>query len=186
LGLLAVSWLAHPAMVPRYALPAGVFALLVPLLVASRIDRRAPMLASLAFIVGSAPTWTDRDVNPGVREMAAFLQERVNPETEIVVLTLDKTIYPEWADVEGIVFAYYPLQGLTVRALRLGRDGVSDENLALKDPRGMWLIVLWADPFLILERAGRTSLSIALEGESFTQLMFPPYRLVYIAPLQPN
>ena len=181
-GLLVLSWTAHPALVPRYALPAAVPAILIPLLMANRFHRLAPTIVMVVFILGALPSWTDREVDPGIREMVVFLEENMDAQREAVVLTLDNTIYPGWEDSERIIFDYYPLRDAAVVELRLGPDGVTDVNQTLADPRGLWVIVLWADPFPVLEAAGRRPIPIELEGRSYSQLNFPPYRLVRVAP----
>jgi len=182
-GLLLISWIAHPAMVPRYALPASVPALLLPLIMAYRLDRRAPLLIMLVFVWASTPDWSDRQVDPGLRELAAFLNDQVDRQSEAVVLTIDNTIYPGGEDSERLGFQYYPMDNVPVTELYLESDGITPKNRALEDPRGLYLVVLWADPFPILQAAGREDLSIWYEGDSYSQLPFTPYRLVRVASL---
>ena len=181
-GLLVISWLFHPAMVARYALPAAVPALLFPLVIAHRLDRRIPLVIAAVFAAAVIPDRLVPQVPPGFREMRTYLQQHVDPNRELVVLTIDNTIYPGWEDSERLGFDYYPLHGVPVAELRLEPDGVTASNDILEDPRGMYLIVLWADPFPILEAAGRVPLDIVHDGESFSQLPFEPYRLVRVAP----
>ncbi len=181
-GLLVLSWLAHPAMVTRYALPAAIPLLLVPLIVAHRIDRRSPLGVMLFFVLLSAPQWSDREVDPGLRELAAHLRQTVKPESEAVVLTFDATVYPGWEDSERLVFNYYSLGNLPLRQLRLGPDNVTDVNNVLQDPRGLWLIVLWTDEMAVVQRAGRRVLPFHIDGLELNRLLFTPYRLVHIAP----
>jgi uncharacterized membrane protein len=183
-GLLVVSWVAHPAMVARYALPAAVPALLLPLIMSYRLDRRAPMVILVAFVVGYAPQWVIRESEPGLREMLRYVDERIDQEKELAVLVIDNTIYPGWEDSERLVFEYYPMHRAPIEELYLASDGVSAKNPILEDPRGMYLIVLWADPFPILEKAGRKAVPIKLDGRSYSQLLFDPYRLVQVAPLE--
>ena len=66
--------------------------------------------------------------------------------------------------------------------LHLDADGVAALNEVLRDPRGLYLVVLGADPLAVLDAAGRQSVSIVIEGRSYTQLLFAPYRLVRVAP----
>ena len=183
-GLLLISWLAHPAMVARYALPAGIPALLFPMVIAYRIHRRVPLIVLVVLGLASFPDWADRQVTPGFREMASFLREHVEGDNELVVLTIDHTTFPGWEDSERLGFRYYPITDLPLAELHLESDGVTAKNNVLRDPRGMYLIVLWADPFPILEAAGREPLDIVLEGQSFAQLAFEPYRLVRVAPMR--
>ena len=126
------------------------------------------------------PQWR---TDPGLRELAAYLQENVDPETEAAVLTLDAGVYPDWEDSERLIFDYYPINGVPVEELRLAADNVTAKNDILKDPRGLYLIVLWADPFPILEAAGRQPVPFQINGQSYSRLLFTPYRLVRVAPL---
>jgi hypothetical protein len=193
-GLLVISWIAHPAMIARYALPASVPAILIPLILAHRLDRRMPLIIVAVFALASAPEWITRGYasqeppqwrsDPGLRELAAYLTEHADPTNEVVVLTLDATIYPEWEDSERLVFDYYPIEGVPIEELRLGPDNITAENDILKDPRGLYLIVLWADEMAIVEAAGRQIVPFEIEDRSFDRLLFTPYRLVHIAPLE--
>jgi hypothetical protein len=186
-GLLVISWLTHPAMVARYAIPSAVPALLIPLLVAYRLDRRLPLIIMIVFLVRAAPEWVYQasEYEPGFRELTEFLHERVDPATEGVVLTIDNRTYPNWEDMERLVFDYYPLNDIPVKELHLAPDGVTPKNRILEeDTRALWLVVLWADPFAILEKAGREARPIWYEGESYSRLIFRPYRLVSVAPVE--
>jgi len=188
-GLLVISWIAHPAMVARYALPASIPALLIPLLVAYRLDRRAPLIIIVVFAIRAAPELVTHatEYDPGFRELAALLNRHVDPETEGVILTIDNRTYPNWEDMERLVFDYYPLDDIPVQALHLGPDGVTPKNSVLEeDPRALYMVVLWADPFAILEAAGRQARPIYLDGVAYSQLLFTPYRLVSVAPLPAN
>ena len=184
-GLMVISWIGHPALVTRYALPAAIPALLLPILVADRIHPAfAIILASLVIAI-ARPQWSQRVYDPGFREMTAYLQEHVVPDKELVVLTMDASIHPGWEDSERIAFDYYPLDGIELNELRLGPDGISVQNDVLKDPRSMYMIVFWADPFPVLKAQGREPLPIRVDGREYSQLSFPPYRLVHVAALTP-
>jgi hypothetical protein len=110
-GLMVISWLAHPAMVARYALPAAVPAILLPLIVAHRIDPRAPAVIAIVFFVASAGQWTGRSekVMPGFREMVEFLNEVVDPDREAVAVVIDRATSPGWEEMDLLGFDYYPL-----------------------------------------------------------------------------
>lgn len=193
-GLLVISWLAHPAMIARYALPAAIPAMLIPLVVAHRLDRRAPLVIMVAFMLAATPDWMTRGYAregpsvtrdaPGLRELSRYLQEHVDPDHEAAVLTLDATIVSGWEDSERLAFVYYPMEGVPLEELRLNPDNMTAQNDVLQDPRGLWLIVLWCDPFPVLEAAGREPLPIIDEGRSYSQLLFTPYRLVRVALLE--
>jgi len=43
-------------------------------------------------------------------------------------------------------------------------------------------VVGWADPFAILSQAGRQPARIQLGDRRYRQLLFTPYRVVYVAP----
>ena len=182
-GLLVISWVAHPAMVVRYALPAAVPALLLPLIIAHRLDRRAPLVVAVVFVIGWSPSWMNREVEAGFREMSRFLVEHVDPDRELVVLTFDKTIHPGWEDSARLGFRYYPIPGLPVSELYLEADGVTARNDVLQDPRGLYLIVLWPNETAIIEAAGRRIIPFTIDGVELSRLLFGPYRLVHVAPL---
>ena len=185
-GLLVISWIAHPAMLVRYAIPAAIPALLFPLLIAKRIHQYLPPAISVVVVIATAGDWIGQasEYDYGVRELVTFLQETVNPDQEGVVLTIDNRTYPGWDDMERLSFEYYPLEGIQVQELHLGPDGVTPDNKLLEqDPRALYLVVLVADPFAILEKAGRTTQPIQIDGVEHSQLLYSPYRLVRVAPI---
>lgn len=182
-GLLLISWMAHPAMVDRYALPSTVPALFIPLLIAHRVNARAPMAMMLIFVLSVLPQLSQRDYDPGLREMTSYLQQTADPQHDLVVFTMDPSIYPAWENSERLVFDYYPLKDISVSKLRMYPDGLSAASDVLNDPRRLYLIVLWADPFPILQAAQRKPEDFIINGHAFSQLSFPPYRLVKVAPM---
>lgn len=184
-GLAVVAWLIHPAMVARYALPASIPLLLLPLIVAYRLDRRAPLFILVVFAVGNAPLMLThrQSVTPGFRELSLFLKEHVDPAREAVVMAIDGTVDQEWADMERAAPAYYPVGDLPVHELPVVTEGDIVDPAVLRDPRGLYLIVFRADPTALLEAAGRRLKSIPLDGRWYDQLLFAPYRLLYAAPL---
>ncbi len=183
-GLLVISWAAHPALVDRYALPAAIPAIVLPLLVAGRLHRALPVVIAVVFMGVGLRTWAQRnlEIDPGFRELSEYLVQHADPQKDLIVLTIDRKTHPDWDDAERLPFVYYPPGELPTAELHLAPDGVTAENDVLDDPRAMYLIVLWADPFAILEKAGRRAEIIRAEGREFTQLLFSPYRLVRIAP----
>jgi hypothetical protein len=181
-GLLMISWIVQPALVTRYALPCSVFALLAPLVVAHRMHRIVPAVIMTVFVIGSMSQWTDRAVDPGIRELIGYLREKTDPASEAAVLVLDETILLGWEDSDRVAFEYYAFES-PVLEVRMTRDGSMDASGALRDARGLWLIVMWADPFPALEQAGRRVVPIVIDGRSHSQLNFPPYRLVHVAPI---
>jgi hypothetical protein len=84
-----------------------------------------------------------------------------------------------------LIFDYYPVHGVPVRELRLGADNVTPVGDTLKDPRGLYLVVLWADEDAILAAAGRQRVDFNIDGRSVSRLLFEPYRLLRVAPLTP-
>jgi len=186
-GLLVISWIRHPAMVDRYAIPASIPALLLPLLVSERFFQKGPFVLMAAFMAyGGVQRLDQRSaVAPGYRELVEFLSERVDPAKDAVVLTIDDMADLHWDEAERLGFAYYPLPAsMPYSELHIAPDGITVENPEiLKDPRAFWLIVLHTDPFPILERAGRKALQIQIENRWFSQLLFEPYRLLNVAPL---
>jgi len=185
-GLLVISWVAHPAMVDRYALPAAIPALLIPLIVAHRLDRRLPMIIMVVFSALGLRDWTRTrwEVEPGFRELSHYLAEAVDPRKDAIVLTIDRRTHPDWDDAERLPFQYYPVKDYPIEELHLAADGVTVMNDIFRDPRGMYLVVLWADPFAILNAAGREAELFSIEDQRYTQLLFSPYRLVRVAPLR--
>jgi len=176
--------MVQPVMVTRYALPAAVPALLFPLIIAHRIDRRAPIIIAALFIVGTAPDWVSygRGADPGFRELRNYLAQDVDPEAEAVVLTIDNVTYPNWADMERLAFEYYPLGDRPVYELPVNADGVPEEDSIIYDPRTLHLIVFRADPLPLIKAAGRTVRDIPHEGVSYSQRLFTPYRIIELAP----
>lgn len=186
LGLLVVSWVLEPMLVARYALPAAVPALLLPLIVGHRLHRGAPLVILGLFVAGTAPNWINRSrvVEPGFRELTRYVQDHVDPEQAVVVLTLDEVNYPGWADMERLGFAYYPLNDRPIHELRVPAAGVPPDGAILEDPRALYVVVFRADILPVLAAAGRQVTPIRYEGESFSRLLFPPYRLIRVAPLR--
>ena len=184
-GLLMLSLLGRPALVVRYALPASIPIILFPLFMSDRIHRHLPLTVAIVMALATAEVWVFRatEYKPGIREMAAFLRSDARRESEVVVLTIDNTTYPNWEDMERAIFQYYRLGSVPYAELHLADDGVTAKNDILEDPRGMLLVIGWADPFAILHKAGRTAVSIVVDGESYQQLSFDPYRLVRVAPI---
>ena len=183
-GLLVVSWLVQPAMLTRYALPAAVPALLFPMLIAYRLDRRSPLILAAVVALRAAPAWVDQATTfePGFRELAAYVQEHVDSETEGVVLTIDNQTHPGWEDLERLPLAYYPLAGIDIQVLHLDPATLDPINPLLRDdPRVLYVIVFRANASAIVEKAGREVDPIIVDGESFDRLPFEPYRLVRVA-----
>lgn len=185
-GLLVISWVAHPAMVERYALPAGVPAILLPLIVAHRLNHRLPVVILLVFAALGLREWTQTrlEAEPGFRELSHYLAETVDPKKDAIVLTIDRKTHPDWDDAERLAFQYYPVRDYPIEELHLAPDGVTAMNEILRDPQGMYLVVLWADPFAILEAAGRKTELFSIEGQTYTQLLFSPYRLVRVKAME--
>jgi len=200
-GLLVISSVAHPAMVARYALPAAAPALLLPLLVLNRVDRRLPLLVAAAFAIGTAPVWATRPAHvvSGFREMVEFLDEYADPTREAVVVVVERTASPGWEEVDLLGFEYYgggeaarqhgnkarheekARYEIEVLYLRNGKpDG---DQPILRDPRALWLVVFLADPIEAIRSAGRNVEQIAIENQVFDQLYFKPYRLIRVAPV---
>jgi hypothetical protein len=75
------------------------------------------------------------------------------------------------------------MPNVPLEELLLEADGVTPRNAILQDPRGLYMVVLWADPFPILKAAGRQPVSIIHDGRPYSRLLFTPYRLIRVAPL---
>jgi hypothetical protein len=186
-GLLLISWVVHPAMVARYALPAAIPALLLPLLVVHRLDRRLPWILFVLFGAVGLRDWVlhGREAEPGFRELSAYLAEHVDPKRDAIVLTIDLPTHAEWADAERLSFQYYPVRDYPILELQSAPDGRSPRNPEVfRDPRAMYLVVFRADPFEILANAARTAEPFWIDGAAYSQLLFSPYRLARVAPLK--
>lgn len=186
LGLIVISWLAQPALVDRYALPASIPALLLPVLVISRMRHSAPLFLAAIVCAASAPDWAMYrwDVRPGFREMVVYLRDHTDPQKDVVVQVIDNATYPGWEDMERLGFAYYPLNGRPVLELTLRPDGAAADAGVFDDPRRLYLVAFRADPIPIIERANRRLEPFAVDGEYYSQLLFEPYRLVKVAPVE--
>ena len=183
-GLVVISWVAQPLMVPRYALAAAVPLLLIPLLLAHRLDRRTPLLIMAFFVIGTAPAWLGRGAHPpGFREMASYLNEQLDPQADAVAVAIYDTSHPDVVECERLGFAYYPLERAEAYELWLGADSDGTHHAVLEDPRGLYLVVFEGDPEPLLEEAGRRILPFVINGEAFSRLYFTPYRLIRAAPL---
>jgi len=183
-GLVVISWIAQPLMVPRYALAAAVPLLLIPLLLAHRLDRRTPLLIMAFFMIGTAPAWLGRAAHPpGFREMAAYLNEHVDSRTDGVVLCIYDTSHPDVIECEKLGFAYYPLERAEPHELWLDPNANRAQQAILEDPRGLYLAVFQGDPLPLLEHAGRQIVPFVINGAAYSRLYFKPYRLIHVAPL---
>ena len=183
-GLIVISLLGRPVMVERYALPAAIPALLIPLIVAFRLDRRLPLFLMGVFMVAAAPTLGGRasESHVGFRELSRYLNENVNPDTGVVVMVIDGAVPKEWADMERLGFGYYPLDDLPVSELLIKADGTCLDGSVLLDPRALYLVVFSADPVLAVQAAGRRLQPFRINDQAYTQLAFLPYRLMRVAP----
>jgi hypothetical protein len=183
-GLVTISWIGQPLMVPRYALAAAAPLLLIPLLLAHRLDRRTPLLIMAFFVIGTAPAWLGRGAYPpGFREMAQYLNEHVDPQVDAVAMAIYDTSHPDVVECERLGFAYYPLERAAPYELWLGADPDGTHRAVLGDPRGLYLVVFEGEPVPLLEEAGRRLLPFVINGEAFSRLYFKPYRLIRVAPL---
>jgi hypothetical protein len=184
-GLLAISWLVKPAMIARYALPSAVPALLLPLAVAARLHARAPLVLALVFVAARAPDWLRHgsETPPGFREMIEYLNAHAEPRTAGVAILIDEVTHPGWADMQRLGFDYYPLRDLPVYDLTLSSGGAPSNEALLADPRTLYVVAFLGDPLPLIHTAGRTIRPFQIDGASYTQLLFTPYRLVQVAPL---
>jgi len=184
LGLVAISLLGQPSMLVRYALPATVPVLLWPLTIVRRWHRNAPVVVTLIFVVGTAPDWITHSwhVEPGFRELAAFVQNHVDPVADRVALVIDNTTFPDWEDVERLPLAYYPITGHRVREIELNPDGRPKRDNLFQETSPIYLIVFRSNPLTIAQNVGATIAPINVGGASYNQLLFSPYRLAKLLP----
>jgi hypothetical protein len=182
-GLVIISLVVQPLMVPRYALAAAVPVLLIPLLLAHRLDQRTPLLIMAFFMIGTVPAWLGRGTHPpGFREMAAYLNDHVDPQAEAVAVAIYDTSHPDVVECERLGFNYYPLEHAAAHELWLGPDPEGTHRAVLEDPRGLYLVVFEGEPEPLLDRAGRQIQPFTLDGETYSRLFFKPYRLIRVAP----
>jgi hypothetical protein len=78
---------------------------------------------------------------------------------------------------------YYQLNDRPVYELQPEADGSVSAGSIFEDPRALYLIVFRMDSFPMILQAGRKPAAILHEGTSYSQLLFSPYRLVKVAPL---
>lgn len=181
-GLVVVSFAVHPALIDRYAIPASAPMLLGPLVVLGRWSQQGACAVTAVFVFVGLASWIRHpDVEPGFRELSAYLEESVDRERELVVQVIPPQPAADWLEGERLAFAYYPARGVEIAELHLGEDGVTAQNDILEDPRAMYLVVFQSDPFAILRAAGRTPAHITVNGREYQQLLFTPYRVVKVA-----
>ena len=184
LGLMLLSWFLLPMTVTRYALPAAIPALLLPLVLAARIHRWGPIVLAAVIVFGTAPQWIAKCTTSevGFRELVQYVGQAADPEADAVALVISHSSVPHWADMHRLALKYYDLDDRSVREIALDehKRPLTDEVLA--DPRRLFLIVFRSDPIALILEAGRRVESFNIDGESFQQLSFPPYRLVKVAP----
>lgn len=185
LGLLMISWVANPLLIARYALPAAVPAMLLPLLVAARLHRHAPLILAGVFLMITAPEWLRHgaEVSPGFRELVQYLNEHADPESSMVAILIENVTHPDWADMQRLGFDYYPLQRLPVCDLYLAAGAVERNRPVLADPRTLYIVVFLGDPLPLIQAAGRRTSAFRLDGQTYSQLLFTPYRLLQVAPI---
>ena len=184
-GLLGLSVVAGPLGVVRYALPAAVPALLLPLVVARAVHRVLPLVIAGLVVGLTSPRWIDfgTEVEPGFRELTKYIGENLDPSREAVVLVRDTASFPHWPEVDRLALAYYPIAGREVHELDARLEGALAEGSILRDPRALYLIVFRAEVESLVRAAGRRFTRIHVDGESFSRLLFAPYRLLRVAPL---
>ena len=184
LGLMLLSWLFLPMTVTRYALPAGIPALLLPLVLAARIHRWGPIALATLIVFGTAPQWIEKctTAEPGFRELLQYVRQAADPEADAVALVIGHSSAANWVDIQRLALKYYDLDDRPVGEIALDehKRPLTDEVLA--DPRRLFLIVFRSDPIALILEAGRRVESFMIDGESIQQLPFPPYRLVKVAP----
>jgi len=183
-GLLVVSWTVTPIMVARYALPAAVPALLIPLVFAHRIHPRAVPVIACVFVLGTGPAWLNapRDVRPGFRELRDYLAEHVDRQESAAVFALEHPAGSDWAEMERLALEYYPLNDRPVHELFVNEGPDLPPDSILYDPRRLYVIEFRADPGPLIEAAGRETEPFVQEGRPYSRLFFEPYRLLKIAP----
>lgn len=184
LGLMLLSWGFVPMTVTRYALPAAIPALLLPLMLAAHIHRWGPIVLATLIAFGTAPRWIEKctTAEPGFRELVQYVRETADPEADAVALVIGHSSVAHWSDMRRLALKYYQLDDRSVREIALDehKRPLTDEVLA--DPRRLFLIVFRSDPIALILEAERRVESFIIDGESIQQLLFPPYRLVKVAP----
>lgn len=184
LGVLVVSWLITPLTVTRYVLPAAVPALLLPIVVASRLRAWGGTALAVFVLTASWPVWWagSAQITPGMRELVAFLDANVDPRHEAVALAIYD--HPNEAELERLALRYYPLRKVPVHELHLNAAPGGPGDAILRDPRPIYLVLFLGDPQPRVEAAGRHLEPIVVEGKSYPLLLFTQYRLVRVAPLR--
>ncbi|MBL8878172.1 MAG: glycosyltransferase family 39 protein [Phycisphaerales bacterium] len=179
-ALVAAAMLGMPLVAKRYLLAATPAILLLPLLVLRRAHRFAPLAAALCFVAPGLPDSIGPPITePGLRELMRYI--RTNESSSATVLTAVSAHSESFRELEMLGAKYYaPQFDLWVNPLML-----SDELEALGsldfDGR-IYLIVMLGDPLPLITKAGRTIEPVPMEDTFVTQLLYPPYRLIALAP----
>ena len=170
--------------VTRYALPAAIPALLLPLLLAARLHRHGPIVLAALIVFGTAPQWFAKvtTTEPGFREMVGHIRTNANPQTDGVALVIESSEAPYWADMRRLALQYYPLDDRTVNELVLDPLVAQSGHEVLHDGRRWYFMVFRGDPVPVLVGAGRRFESFAGDETTYRQLAFEPYRLMKVAP----
>jgi hypothetical protein len=184
-GLITISLLSQPALIARYALPASLPMVLLPLVVAWRLDRRGPLILTVVGLMGSAPLVATRfqGMELGFAELAAFLDDHVDPNSAVVALAVDGSADELWLEMERAALDYYPLERVSVSQLAVAPVQEVDRMSILRDPRAIYVIVFRVDPTDAIRAAGRRLEGIVLDGTVYDKLLFTPYRLLRVAPM---
>jgi hypothetical protein len=183
-ALVLASLAGQPSFVPRYAIVAAVPALLIPLVIAHRLNRHLPLIIMTLAVVASAAQWVSvaKMFEPGFRELTMFLNTHAAPQSDRVVLAIDNATHDEWAEMERLGFLYYPLEALSYAELLLDSDGRPLNPEVLDEPGTIYLIVLQSDVMQVARMAGRRIEPITTMGNSYEQLLFAPWRVARLSP----
>lgn len=187
LGMLVLmSGLGRPSVILRYALPAVIPAILLPLMVAERVHLRGPMVVALFAALISLPRWLIPTApEPGVRELVTWLEQRVEPAEDLVVLTIAAAPNEQWKEMKRLGLAYYHYEHSPVAEWDLSVEDPA-ANAVLRDPRRLYLILFRGQPDRWIERGGRRREPIEYQGISYDRLAFPPATyLMAVAPMEP-
>lgn len=179
-ALLAAAALGLPLVAARYILPATPPILLLPLVMLKRAHWSAPLIAALCFVAPSLPdSLAPPPAEPGLRELVQFLRSDEADDDLVVMAVAARS--REFRELEHLGVEYY---GPWDEDLPL--SDVDDALGVLSTPRRVRIIVLLGDPLPIIRQSGRAIQAIPFQNKFVSQLLYPPYRLITLAPQNPT
>lgn len=179
-ALIAAAIMGMPLVAQRYLLVATPAILLLPLLELRRLHSFASPAVALLFIAMGLPASVGPPpIDPGLRELMRLIHAERTPGERVFMAVSAKN--DEFRLLESLGAVYYN-KTYPVWAEALP---IADESAVLKQlscEQRVRIIVLLGDPLPLIKKSGRKIEAIPFGGTLVTQLLFPPYRLITLAP----